>query len=179
MRSVVQFFLIFSLIIPLYAAQDEMYIIVGTFKSETRAEAQLLVLKDVMEKDTEIVDLRRSLGFDYVIQRSEEYNRVVITPFGDKDNLQTVINTAREHYRDAYIGRYSTSKITQSSAEVKDEEQVPESAAKTSFTPANNTLNVMVYILIAVLLLGLVWWTRRKKAESEKDALRDRLYEGP
>lgn len=179
MRSVVQFFLIFSLIIPLYAAQKEMYIIVGTFKSEARADAQLLALKDVMGKDAEIVDLRRSFGFDYVIKRSEEYNRVVITPFGDKDILQTVINTAREHYPDAYVGRYDTSKITRSSADAIDEEQVPESVAETSFTPADNTSNILLYILIAVLLLGLVWWTRRKKAESDKSALRDRLYEGP
>ncbi len=179
MRSVVQFFLIFFLMIPVYAAQEEMYIIVGTFKSETRADKQLLALKDVMGKHAEIVDLKRSLGFDYAIQRSSEYNRVVITPFGDKDILQTVIDTAREHYPDAYVGRYETSKTTKWSAHVKDEKQLPETAAGTSFPSADNTSNKMLYIVIGILLLGLVWWFRRQKVKSDKSAIEDRLYEGP
>ncbi len=102
MRSLLRSFLIVFLLVPVYAAQKEMSIVVGTYQSKTTADAELQALKDVMS-DVNIVDLRETNGFGYSLQRVGKYNRVVIAPFKDKRVLQRMLYMAREHYRDAYV----------------------------------------------------------------------------
>ena len=112
MRLVVRSFLIFFLLLPVFAAKNELYITVGTFKTKSRAEAQLLVLQKAMEKKPSIVRLRKANGFTYSVQSGGSYNLVVIEPFNDQGVLQEMLDASREVFPDAYARRYKSPKTT-------------------------------------------------------------------
>lgn len=110
MRLVVRSFLIFFLLLPVFAAKNELYITVGTFKTKSRAEAQLLVLQKAMEKKPNIVRLRKANGFTYSVQSGGAYNLVVIEPFSEQGVLQEMLDASREVFPDAYARRYKSPK---------------------------------------------------------------------
>lgn len=108
MRLVVRSLVVFFLLLPLSAAQNDLYITVGTFKNKGRADAQLVVLKNAMEQKADMARLQRKYGFKYTVEKRDDFNLVVITPFEDIDVLQSVIDSARETFPDAFARRYKT-----------------------------------------------------------------------
>ncbi len=103
MRSLLRSFFIIFLLVPLYAAQKDMSIVVGTYKSNTTAATELLRLEKSMHKRADIVGLKQKYGFDYTLQRVGKFNRVVITPFKEMKVLERMLHILREQYHDAYV----------------------------------------------------------------------------
>jgi len=102
MRLLVRFFLIFILLLPLYAVTTSSYIAVGSFKTKARAEIQRQLLESTMEQQNHIVSLKNDNGFEYTVRKSGSYEIVVIGPFERKDVLATVLKAARKKFPDAY-----------------------------------------------------------------------------
>lgn len=102
MRFFMQSFLIFILLLPLYAATTSSYIAVGSFKTKARAEVQRQMLEETMEGQDHIVGLKKDNDFEYIVRKAGSYNIVAIGPFEQRDVLLTVLKTARKTFPDAY-----------------------------------------------------------------------------
>lgn len=191
MGFIVRFFLLMSLLFPAYAAATEMYIIIGSFISKERADKQLLVLQKTIEQHEDVVELKRSYGFDYAIRPSGEYHRIAIGPFSDVDVLQPVIDKTRESFADAFVSRYGPAKIASNvpvatneketllpnpsvkikemavvgdwSKSMEDEQRELETAAGPGSASTSTSGGTMIsYLLAGIVLLLFIGWVFRK-----------------
>lgn len=193
MGFIIRSLLLFALLAPLYAADKKMYIIVGSFLSEKRAQARLAYLQEEMERQEYLVGLRDDYGFAYSIKRAGAYHRIAIGPFDDVDVLQPVIDKTRETYKDAFVSRYapqtkaavtavasSASDVSrpQEAAAIKDwskQRQVGQDTLETAAGESyerdhgSGALTIAISLLIVIILLIIFIWRSRKKKEKVEE----------
>lgn len=145
MRSIVWSLLVFFLLFPVHAAQDEMFITIGSFTTHDRANAYSLVVKKAMEQDPDIVTLRISNGFGYGTQVFGDKHRSVIGPFRDLAVLKKVMTVAKTHAADAFVSRYDPAKDL------------------SKMTATQTESNTLVYTIIGIVLLLFFWFVYRTR----------------
>lgn len=145
MIAIFRSFLLLLLLLPLYGAQEKMYINVGSFTTHERANDYSLVIQKAMEQDRDIVSLRISNGFRYGTQVYGYNHRTVIGPFTDLGVLKKVLKVAKQHAPDAFVSKDEPSKIM--------------SKMKKAETESNLLLKVIIGIIL-ILFFGIVYYTR-------------------
>lgn len=107
------------LLVPLYAIDTKMYIIVGSFSSEKLADAQLERVRSMMERQKDLIQLSEKYALTTSIKRSYAYHRIAIGPFDRRETLEPVMDQIRKTFADAFVSTYAVEqKLAMSTVEV-------------------------------------------------------------
>ena len=92
---------------------------IGSFLTQTDAQAALVELNNFRQLNSNITDLQREWDFEFKTRKSGKYYITLVEPFTDKAILQEVLNTLRQEYKDVYVTRLTSKTTKQKRVKIK------------------------------------------------------------